>query len=405
MLSTLDPLGLPLATEVLPGQRADDQLSLPAITRVREQLGQRGLLYVGDGKMAALETRAFVHPGGDYYWCPLPERQLCPDQLAGYLAPVWAGVQAVTPITRERADGQLERIADGYERLEQRQAIVAGHSVTWMERRLVVRSLQWAHREAATVRKRVTKVQTKLETLTVRRRGKRRFRSVAALRRVVAALLARERVQGLLQVSYQDCRPGRPVRGYGERPARVRQERTVEIRVAIDEAAMAAVERRLGWRVYATNLSAAQLSLQQAVLAYRHQYLIERSFGRLKGRPLSLTPMYLQRDDHATGLIRLLTIGLQVLTLLEFAARRRLATTGTTLAGLYTGNPTRETAQPTGERLLAAFREITLTIWQDPHQTRRHVTPLSPLQRHILALLALSTAIYTKLCTDSAKPP
>ena len=53
---------------------------------------------------------------------------------------------------------------------------------------------------------------------------------------------------------------------------------------------------------------------------YRDEYIIELGFGRLKGKPLFVTPMYLQRDDHATGLIRLLTIGLRVLTLLEFVA-------------------------------------------------------------------------------------
>ena len=51
------------------------------------------------------------------------------------------------------------------------------------------------------------------------------------------------------------------------------------------------------------------------MLAYRSAYLVERSFGRLKGRPLSLTPMYVQRDDHATGLIRLLAVAWRVLTL------------------------------------------------------------------------------------------
>jgi len=116
MLATLDPLGLPLATAVVPGQRADDRLYLPAVTRVRKQLRRRGLLYVGDCKMAALETRAFVHTGGDYYLCPLPERQLPPEQLAVYLAPVWAGAQALTPVYRERGEGQRELIAEGYER-------------------------------------------------------------------------------------------------------------------------------------------------------------------------------------------------------------------------------------------------------------------------------------------------
>jgi hypothetical protein len=96
----------------------------------------------------------------------------------------------------------------------------------------------------------------------------------------------------------------------------------VRVTVEVDAAAVEEAVRRLGWRVYATNAPAEQLTLTQAVLAYRNEYIIERSFGRLKGKPLSLTPMYLQRDDHATGLTRLVTIGLWVLRLLEllFAA-------------------------------------------------------------------------------------
>ena len=122
--------------------------------------------------------------------------------------------------------------------------------------------------------------------------------------------------------------------GHGDRPARVRIERDVEVHTRVNQQAVAIAVRRLGWRVYATTQPADQLSLAQAVLAYRSEYLIERDMGRLKGRPLSLTPMYLERDDHATGLIRLLSIGLRVLTLLEFVARRRLAAEQGVLAGL-----------------------------------------------------------------------
>ena len=70
MVSALDPLGMPVATDVVPGQRADDPLYIPAITRVREGLGRCGLLYVGDCKMGALETRAFIHAGGDVTCAP-----------------------------------------------------------------------------------------------------------------------------------------------------------------------------------------------------------------------------------------------------------------------------------------------------------------------------------------------
>jgi transposase len=140
------------------------------------------------------------------------------------------------------------------------------------------------------------------------------------------------------------------------------------------------------------------------VLAYRSAYQVERSLGRLKGRPLSLRPMYVQRDDHATGLIRLLSIALRVLTLLEFVVRRQLAAAGETLAGLYAGNSQRETARPTAERLLEAFQEVTLTVLEGVDQAYRHLTALSPLQERILALLGFSSRVYRRLCTVSHEP-
>ena len=92
----------------------------------------------------------------------------------------------------------------------------------------------------------------------------------------------------------------------------------------INEDAVKQQVQLLGWRVYVTNETEANLSLKQAVRAYRDEYLTERGFARLKGFPLSLTPIHLQREDHITGLIRLLSIGLRVLTLLEFQVRRHL---------------------------------------------------------------------------------
>jgi transposase len=112
-----------------------------------------------------------------------------------------------------------------------------------------------------------------------------------------------------------------------------------------------------------------------------------------------------QRDDHATGLIRFLSVALRVLTLLEFVVRRQLAAEGAKLAGLYAGNPRRETDRPTAERLLEAFHDITLTIIKGSQQTELHVTALSPLQQRILELLGFSSALYTRLGTISSEPP
>src|SRR5947208_2672431 len=65
-LATLDPLGLPLATVVVPGNQGDDPLYRPLIQRVRAMLGSGERLSVGDAKMATLGTRAGLPPAGDY---------------------------------------------------------------------------------------------------------------------------------------------------------------------------------------------------------------------------------------------------------------------------------------------------------------------------------------------------
>lgn len=134
------------------------------------------------------------------------------------------------------------------------------------------------------------------------------------------------------------------------------------------------------------------------MLTYREQYIAERDFARLQGRHLGLTPLYVQRDDHARGLIRLLTLALRAMVMLEFVVRRRLAQHQATLSGLYAGNPKRATASPTAEGLLEAFQGITRTTMHLPEgRSSRHLTPLTPVQERILALLGLSTALYTAL--------
>ena len=405
MQAVLDPLGMPLATDVVSGERADDPLYVPCIARVQASLGRRGLLYVGDCKMASRETRALIAASGDFYLCPLPQVQLAEGELAAALEAVWRGERTLIPVFRERPDGKSALIAEGYEYSVPMSREVDGEVQSWTERRLMVRSVRHAQAAEAALRARVAKAMAQIEALNQQGRGKKRVEEVSALRQAVVAIVQRYGVENLVWFRLTQHATPRPVRAYRGRPARIEEERHATVEVCVDTVALEAAVRRLGWHVYGTNQPVASLSLAQAVLAYRSEYLVERSLGRLKGRPLSLTPMYVQRDDHATGLIRLLSIALRVLTLLEFVGRRQLAAAGAKLAGLYAGNPRRETARPTAERLLEAFRDITLTISEGPQQTNRHLTTLSPLQQRILEILGFSSALYTRLCTVSAEPP
>ena len=402
MLSTLDPLGMPVAVQVVSGEKADDPLYIPAIEQVRRGLEQRGLLYVGDCKIMALETRAYLQAGQDYYLGPFSKVQIPDEILGGYLQPVWGGKQNLTRVERIDENGEKVWVAEGYERAESLTTIVGEKSVTWMERRLVVRSLAQAHAAEAALHARLDKAEAALKDLNEHRQGKERQIEVEALRRTAEALLKHNDVQGLFTLSYTERVEERSVRSYGDRPTETRIERSLILVAERDETAIQAAIAHLGWRVYGTNQPTEQLSLEQAVLAYREEYRVERNFGRLKGKPLSLTPMYLQEDSRATGLIRLLSIGLRVLSLLEGVVRQQLAETKSKLAGLYVGNPKRATARPTAEALLQTFKDIFLNVAQMGYQTQRHITPLSDLQFRILTLLGLPSEIYLALAADSS---
>src|SRR5499426_1293418 len=108
MQAVLDPLGMPLATDVVSGERADDPLYMPWMERVHASVGRHGLLYVGDCKMASRDTRARIAAAGDFYLCPLPPVQLEEGEFDAALAAVCHGKQALSPVMREGPKGELE---------------------------------------------------------------------------------------------------------------------------------------------------------------------------------------------------------------------------------------------------------------------------------------------------------
>ena len=60
-------------------------------------------------------------------------------------------------------------------------------------------------------------------------------------------------------------------------------------------------------------------------------------------------------------------------------------------------NPKKGIDNPTTERLLKMFDNITLTIVQMPGQNIRHLPALNPVQIRILELLGLSADVYSRL--------
>jgi transposase len=405
MVASLDPLGMPVAVDVVPGNRADDPLYVPVYRRIKEIIREQGLLVVGDSKMSALATRAAIVQGHDQYLTPLAylkdEPALLPDLLAG-----WSGREAEMGLIFLEADlsddGQMPdeslAIARGFEVEREQTMVLAGSEVTWTERLLVVRSFSYMASMIAGLHQRLDKAEAALRALTPpRSRGKQQIKDEASLLTAIECIEKQYQVAGLFTYAYHQEVTERHIRKHKERPARTERKVRFELTVTRQPAAIATAELQMGWRIYATNAPPAELSLAQAVWAYRSQYLAENIFRRLQGKLLSITPVYVQRDDHAQGLFHLLTIAARLLALGDYAAKEALAQQNEELTGIYAGNPQRGTATPTTERMLQAFDNIHLLIMRLGPQVRYQLTPLSAVQERILALLGLPTSLYTDL--------
>jgi transposase len=398
--SVLDPLGIPLTTTIVSGECADDPLYVPEIRKVQACIQQHGVLYVGDCKMAAMNTRCYVAAQHDYYLCPLPAVQMPKEALQTLLESVWTGKQSLVPVYRalERETEQPEHIADGFCYTVTLKSDYEGNAIEWQEQRLVVHSLKQAAAQEKALAARLEKAEQAIAKLNLRGRG-RKCMDENELSTKVNAILERHGVADLLTIETIPETKKVHKRAYGQRADETVTTTTVTVRTSRNVNAYAETVRNLGWKVFVCN--DLELSLTEAVLAYRDEYIIERGFNRFRGKMLGITPLFLNSTTRIKGLIRLLSIALRVLCLTEFKVRKALQEQDAKLDNIYAGNPKRATAKPTTEMMLRAFCGLNLIVININGTDCCYMTQLNTVQLRILALLGFPPSLYEAIARQS----
>ncbi|MDU9049268.1 MAG: IS1634 family transposase [Candidatus Electrothrix sp. Rat3] len=405
MTGALDPLGMPLATDVVSGEKADDPLYLPVIERVHNALQKTGVLYCGDCKMSSLETRTYIRSLYNHYLSPLPLTGKIAKEMETWIE---GGLARKTDgeleqVFRENDKGEEVLIAEGYELDRNQSGVYEGKEFQWNERILILHSPAHAAKQERGLEQRLEKAQLKLNALTPPRgRGKRQITEESVLQEKIDKILKAHKVEGLLTVEYEKQVEehtkyvGRG-RGSKKRPQQVIRKIRYQIKdISRKEEQVTAKKDTFGWKAFVTDVDQQDLSLQDAVLCYRKEYRVERIFERLKSR-LNIAPLFVQRDDQVAGLTHLLALGIRVLTLIEFVVRRSLKQDQAVLEGMYPGQPKKRTAFPTVERVLQSFSNISLSIIHSGEQVIRHLTPLSDLQKDLLRRLGIGLELYQNL--------
>lgn len=396
-LATLDPGGVPLLSATVAGNAADDPLYGPTWQDLVALLGHADFLLVADRKASALSTRATIAGGGGRYLVPMPLTGEVPARLRSWvLRPPVTPAPVVLPPTQE-APTKPRAVGLGFEVVRHIDGQTsAGQAVAWDERWLVVQRTAWAKRQQQALAARVQRAETELARLRVKK-GER----ADAVQERVDALLKRHDAAEWLTVTVAETaivtrRSGRRGRPSATTPVEEVTTYQVQVSVQRNEEALAEAQRLAGWRIYVTNSAVADVSLVNAMALYREEWTVEHGYHRWKGGWLPALPLFLHIEQRIRGLMLLLLIALQVLSLIEWQARRSLAAEQATLAGLVPGNPKMATAQPTAERLLRMFTNLHLRIHQVGDQRLgRVLEAVTPLQQRILHLLQLPATLYS----------
>ena len=395
-LGTLDPAGIPLVTSTLSGETADDGLYLPAWNEMQQIIGRADFLFVADCKAAALVTRATIAQGGGTYLFPLPMTGSVPDRLHTWVLHPPSPLEEICLDKRREEDSDPGVVGHGFE-VEQPMEIVLeeGASYTWTERWLVTQSTAQMHRQQKALERRLSQAEQALEKLTPRKKESRQD-----VQTRVDALLKQHKIEGLIQVDLTETTTQRKQyigrgRPGPDRPFRIVTHHSIHLHAQRRETAIEEKRQLAGWRIHVTNTVEKRLSLPQAIAYYRDEWLLERGFHRFKKGSLPALPLGVRRPERIKGVMLLLMVALQVLTLMEFVVARELTHRGEGVSGLVPGNPKRKTARPSAERILALFSYIHLLVDETESQALgRRVEPLSTLQQQMLDWLDFPQSIY-----------
>lgn len=407
MSGALDPLGMPLATDVVSGEQADDGLYAPVISRISSILQKEGVLYVGDCKLSSHENR--VHIKGKtirgHYLCPLPRTGKTQEEMPQWIEEGNRRDEHDELLTDIVINDKGEKVlkAKGYELTREQSGAVEGEQLVWEERVLIVHSPAHQHRQVKGLETRLTHAEEKLSKLTpARGPGKRQITDEAILIEKAGAIVKQHKVEGFLSYTYvrevqrKESYVGKG-RGSKHRAKKVTEHVRYQVTQVLRENTKIEEEKRTyGWKAYVTDVTEEGLDFLTVQKLYRKQYRIELIFKRLKSR-LKIAAFYVKRDDQTTGMTHLLTLAVRVCSLIQFVVRRSLTRTHDTLVGLHPGNSNKATESPTCEKLLHAFSKITLTIIDLGGTMIRHLTPLSQLQTDILRHVGLDPGIYKNL--------
>jgi transposase len=395
-LATLDPAGVPILSETFAGNRADDPCYLPAWRRMVKTIGKPDFLFIADCKAASHKTRAAIDHDKGYYLFPLPMTGETPRHVKELVLNSGQALQEIVLAPKQDQDDDDRVVGKGFVVNQQMAARLENGAVhQWQERWMVSCSHAHAQRQEKSFQNRLDKAEDRLSKLKAKPKDTAdsfRIKAEKILQAYSAEDYLRLEINETITTQKKYIGRGRPG---PKTPFEMVDIRSLTLVVHRNEEAIEQFRLLAGWRIFVTNVAESRMTLNQSTQYYRDEWLIERGFHRFKRGHIPTLPLFLRLPERIKGLMLLLTVALQVLTLMEFVSRRELSKKDETISGLVPGNPKMKTGRPTAERLLSQFDNLHLLVEEKGKKiSGTMVETLTSLQKRILSILQLPEKIY-----------
>ena len=384
-LSVSSDSAFPLFQEAYSGNTADVDTYVKQWQHLIDLLGRQDFLYVADSKLATKDNMAHIHDNEGFFIAP---------------APMYESYKTAFHEALDRHDHEMlipykDQINRGFE--TPFQFVHKGETYTF--RMIILYDQGLFARKRRTLKNRVEKTKAALAELGGKL-NKYKLKTETAIAQAVESILKKNQTAEFFEVTikndpvvtYKNKKRGRPAKDQKADKTVVTADH-FSIDFTFDEAVFEKAIARCGYYPLITNKSEKDLSIEAAMMAHKNQYKSEHTNRRAKSA-YNLEPIYLQTPERIQAMLFLFKTALQVIVLIERAARKNI---GERNKGLDDFMPNRKDVRnPKTEFLLAEFQDIVKGEMVMPDgKAYGFVSELTELQKDILSVLEVPSHAYS----------
>jgi transposase len=404
--------GVPLISNTHDGNTNDSVLPISYWERLRRLAGKSSFCFIGDCKIASLDTLRSICSQDGLFLAPMAMTQAEQERLIKRKKEGTLNLESVDLSAEKELRPIYERLTDRVsnrrkkENVQQKPDSYMVHEDCWLIkdnldrphklRKLIVYSEQLALINAETRKRHLEKAQTELSALR-QKLNKRKLVSREAIETAKNKILSSCKVPGFMDAIIEEhtetvpkkIGKGRP----GPNSKYINEEKKIyDLTVDLDQQAIKDDSLLDGLFLMVTNQDAQKWPPSRLLALYKQEYKVERLYRVMKG-PLAVSPMLLEKPHRICSMIFIITLTLQLYTLIQRQAAQELLQRNSPLDGLFPNKI--KTWRPQTDKMLAAFDNIHLVQINDESTSALDITTLDSLQLEILQLLGVPENKYS----------